>query len=240
MAIRMDRPEMYEAARAWRDAALLGDDSLFTPGEEIWSTQWLDELHERLVVGADTGRDPFSTKLHRQLKDATPTVYQLMGELLFFHFLAADSVTRVTKRNRIEEVLGWSPEPVSIPATLELALDQGVGNAGSGFNTNRHKLLRFLLEFTLIWKRLDDGAARIVSDPWEMKCFIEARIPGEGDGLQRNALLHLPHGNPPGLRARCVRSLYDPRRRPSGAVLLDVRGPVRRHGTAYRRGLGRR
>ena len=73
MAVRTDRPEMYEAARGWRDAALLDDDSLFTPGKEIWSTRWLEELRQRFVVKADEGRDPFSTKLQRQLKDAWST-----------------------------------------------------------------------------------------------------------------------------------------------------------------------
>ena len=192
MAIRTDRPEIYEAARAWKDAALLDDDSLFTPGEKIWSTRWLEDLHERFVVGADEGRDPFSTKLHRQLKDAEPAVYQLMGELMFVHFLAADSVTRATKRRRIEEVLGWSPAPVGIPESLEVAFNQGVGGAGPGFNTYRHQLLCFLIEFMLIWKMLDDGDRdRIVTDPWAMQSFIGERIPGSSDGLQRNALLHL-------------------------------------------------
>ena len=55
MPMRTDHPEMYEAARAWKDAALLDNDSLFTPGQEIWSTRWLDELHERFVLGADDG-----------------------------------------------------------------------------------------------------------------------------------------------------------------------------------------
>ena len=190
--MRTDCPEMYEAARAWKDVALLDDGSLFTPGEEIWSTRWLDELHERFVVGADEGPDQFLTKLRRQLKDAEPAMYQLVGELMFVHFLAASSVTRATKRRRIEEILGWSPAPVSIPAELEAALDQGVGNAGSGFNRYRYLLLRFLIEFMRIWKALDDAdRGRIVEDPWMMRGFIEERVPGRGDGTLRNAVLHL-------------------------------------------------
>ena len=192
MAIRTDYPEMYEAARVWREAALLDDGSLFTPGEEIWSARWLEDLHERFVVGADEGQDTFSIKLHRQLKDAEPAVYQLMGELMFVHFLTADSVTRATKRSRVEEVLGWSPAPVSIPERLEVTLDQGVGGGGPGFNTHRYQLLRFLIEFMRIWKSLDDGDRdRIVTDPWAMRSFIGEGVPGARDGLQRHALLHL-------------------------------------------------
>ena len=192
MAVRTDRPEMYEVARRWRDVALLDDDSLFTPGQEIWSTRWLEEIRQRFVVKADEGGDPFSTKLRRQLKDAEPATYQLMGELMYVHFLAADSVTSRTKRKRIEEVLGWSPEPASIPARLEVALEQGVGNAGPGFNRFRYRLLGFLIEFTLIWKTLHDADnGRIITDPWAMRSFIRERVPGRSDGLMRNALLHL-------------------------------------------------
>ena len=193
MAVRTDRPEMYEAARRWRDAALLGDDSLFTPGREIWSTRWLDELHERFVLGGHEGRGAFLKKLETQLQDASPAVFQLMGEFLYVHFLSANSVNKSTKRKNIETVLGWSPDPVSIPVTLEVALDQGVGHAGSGFNMYRYWLLRFLIEFTRTWKTMESvDRGPIVTDPWKLRGVIE-RVPGRADGQQRNALLHLLH-----------------------------------------------
>ena len=44
---------VYEAAQAWVDCALRNDGSLFTPGKEIWSTQWLGELHERFLNHPD-------------------------------------------------------------------------------------------------------------------------------------------------------------------------------------------
>ncbi|MDE0289857.1 MAG: AAA family ATPase [bacterium] len=192
MARRADSAEMYEAAGEWREAALLDDGSLFTPGREIWSTRWLDDLHERFVVGADEGSDPFAAKLRRQLEGAEPAVYQLMGELMYVYFLASNSVKGVTKRRNIEEILGWSPLPVSIPVSFGAALGQGVGGAGSGFSRYRHQLVCFLIEFVLIWKKLNDSDRdRIVTDPWAMRSFIGERIPGSSDGLQRNALLHL-------------------------------------------------
>ena len=139
MARRPECPELYEVARIWADAALLDDDSLFISGKEIWSRRWLDELHHRFVMGADEGGDDFLTKLKRQFADADPAVFQLMGELLFVHFLAAKNkpIGRKGKVAVIESVLGWSREHVSIPATLDAALDQGVGHAGFGFNAYR-------------------------------------------------------------------------------------------------------
>ena len=195
MARRQECPELYEVARIWADAALLDDDSLFTSGKEIWSRRWLDELHRRFVMGADEGRDDFLTKLERQFAGADPAVFQLMGELLFVHFLAAKNkpIGRKGKVAVIESVLGWSPEHVSIPATLDAALDQGVGHAGFGFNTYRWQQLRFLIEFSRLWKSPDSDEGRLLlEDPWEFKRFVES-VPGGADGLQRNALLHLLH-----------------------------------------------
>ena len=52
--------KVYEAAELWVDRALRADDSLFTPGEEIWSSRWLRELRERFPseVGETTGGQP--------------------------------------------------------------------------------------------------------------------------------------------------------------------------------------
>ena len=54
---------VYEAAQAWVDCALRNDGSLFTPGKEIWSTQWLGELHERFLNHPDESSGEFGDKL---------------------------------------------------------------------------------------------------------------------------------------------------------------------------------
>ena len=195
MARRQDYPELYEATRAWVDAALLDDDSLFTPGREIWSSRWLDELHRRFVIGADEGPDRFEVKLERQLEGADPAVVQLMGELLFVHFLAADRrpIGRRGKVLNIDRVLGWSSNQVNRPPALEDALDQGVGSAGTYFNRRRDVQLSFLIEFTRAWKSLPAVQRRLaIDDPWELKRLVKG-VRGSGDNVQRNALLHLLH-----------------------------------------------
>ena len=78
---------VYKAACRWVDSALRNDDSLFTPGEPIWSSQWLRELRERFLDRPDESRDKFDVKLRRQLADSPPEVYQLMGEALYVYFL---------------------------------------------------------------------------------------------------------------------------------------------------------
>jgi len=52
---------VYQAADAWRACALLADDSLFAPGESIWSAKWLRELRMCFLdgPGAVEGQDFF-------------------------------------------------------------------------------------------------------------------------------------------------------------------------------------
>ena len=41
--------KVYAAAETWVDVALRTDGSLFTPGKQIWTIQWLGELHQRFL-----------------------------------------------------------------------------------------------------------------------------------------------------------------------------------------------
>ena len=64
------------------------------------------------------------------------------------------------------------------------------------------------------------------------------RGPGAGPpaAVRRAAPRPRPHRHPRRLRARRLRRLHDPRRRPAGAVLPDVRGLRGRHRDHHRRG----
>ena len=54
--------EIYQTASAWVERALKSDDSLFTPGEPIWTSQGLGELHERFLNRPDAGQGGFTDK----------------------------------------------------------------------------------------------------------------------------------------------------------------------------------
>ena len=85
--------KVYNAAQEWVEQALRRDGSLFTPGEKIWSREWLGQLHQRFLNNPDESRTSFDEKLRRQLDGSPPEVYQLMGEVLYFHYLITDSIT---------------------------------------------------------------------------------------------------------------------------------------------------
>jgi len=45
--------KVYAAAEAWVERALRANDSLFTPGTAIWTSEWVRELRERFLDRPD-------------------------------------------------------------------------------------------------------------------------------------------------------------------------------------------
>jgi MoxR-like ATPase len=185
--------KIYAAAEQFVDAALRRDDSLFTPGRPVWSEANLGELMKRFVDDPDESSKKFMEKLRGQLEGASHGAIQLMGEVLYFHFLIADNVSGKTKRKVIQEVLGWSPEAVEIPEDLDAVLEEGLVRPGTHYNTGRPSHLSFLIEFATEWKQLNtDERAKLLEDPWGFKEFVHGLRHHSGF-TQRAALLHLVH-----------------------------------------------
>ena len=191
--------KVYEATRKWVDSALRTDGSLFTPGEPIWSSLWLRELHERFLDNPDESQDAFIDKLKRQLANSPPEVYQLMGEVLYVRFLivyAANGGDR--QKKEIDTVLGWAPSPVGIPQDLVDSLDYGIINIGPGAQFYPFQV-GFIIEFVEQWKQQSTERALLLGDPWKFKNFLNnihlrSRMFSYGrnkHSLQREALLHL-------------------------------------------------
>ena len=187
---------VYQAASTWVERALRSDDSLFTPGEPIWSRRWLGELRERFLDKPEELKGTFVQKLRQQLAGSPPEVYQLMGEVLYVHTLTLVKVGN--KQQRVQEVLGWSPAPVEIPPELIAGLKTGFINQGIG-----NVLIRFqlgsLIEYIEQWKEQEPSErSRLLDDPWAFKDFLVARrfrslllANSQNRGrMQREALLH--------------------------------------------------
>ena len=191
---------VYEAAKAWVDCALRTDDSLFTPGAQIWSSQWLGELRTQFLEQPDETKDSFRVKLERQLEGSPPEVYQLMAEALYVYFLIVSTQSAASEARVINTVLAWSPEPVTMPEKLVAALTPGICTPGPFFHSGRPFQVSFLIEFAQQWKEQEAVECdRLLTDPWEFKEFVmgvELRsemLRGRTNavGAQRLALLHL-------------------------------------------------
>ena len=194
--------KVYAAAQLWVDRALRADDSLFTPGESIWTLKWLDELRERFLDRPDVGNGSFFDKLQAQLTDSPPQVYRLMAEVLYVHFLIVHRSTLGgnAKEDRLNQVLGWSDQDIRIPPDLVGALSDGIA-ISEAFNRFRPYHVGFLIEFVEQWKEQQESRdiEHVLRDPWAFKRLVMRR--GLRSVLlqdsqttprsQRHALLHL-------------------------------------------------
>lgn len=194
---------VYEAARQWVEQALEQDDSLFTPGESIWSRQWLEELHTRFLNRPDESQAGFYAKLDKQLVGSPPEVHQLMAEALFLHFLIVwrGAMGAAKKEDQIRQVLRWSNQQLSIPDHLVTALAPGLAHPGQAFFNFRPYQVGYFIEFALRWKlKQTPERRRLLQDPWGFKQSLQFKPTTKlfdevvGDGTyraQREALLHL-------------------------------------------------
>ena len=191
---------VYSAVRSFVERALLKNDSLFTPGRSIWTPRWLGELRKRFLESPDEGEGDFYDKLTIQLAGSPPEVFQLMGEVLYVHFLIASkkAMAPETKRHNIEKVLRMAPSPVEIPTTATDGLSPGICGPGPAFHTYRHFLVGFLIEFADQWKGLPPSEhGRLLADPWAFRLYLRSGIVDNAaheSGFQLQSALMLAKG----------------------------------------------
>ena len=247
---------VYAAAQRWVDCALRADDSLFTPGKAIWSRQWLRELRKRFLDKPDVSGTSFYDKLERQLEGSPPEVYQLMGEVLYFHFLIilSGAMRRDTKEDRINRVLGWSERQIDIPAELAAGLTPGMVNIGQARSGSYPFYVGFIIEFLEQWKELESSERRRLLDgPWAFKDFatqlnLRAQLFHERPTAHRTqleALLHLafpdtfeaivsvPHKEEIGKAAAFAHLIKEPTEDFDRRIQQIRRGLERRHGRNF-------
>ena len=196
------RESVYAAAEAWVERALRSDDSLFTPGRPIWTSEWLDELHRQFLDRPDVSDTPFWDKLERQMAGSPPEAYQLMAEVLYVHLIVVARKDSTGAQAQLRQVLNWSPQPVSIPSELIAGLTPGIANPGQGYHRYRPHQLGFIIEFASQWKQLEsDEQEPLLDDPWAFKDFVMNlewrstlfRDEFVSPRIQQHALLHLVH-----------------------------------------------
>ena len=169
--------KVYEAAKLWVERTLKADDSLFIPGKAIWTHENLVELRRQFLDRPDESGNGFYEKLRGQLAGSPPEIYQLMGEVLYVHFLIIhQSAARSdTKADGINRVLGWSSEPASIPVDLVAGLSPGIAHPGQFFQRRRDLQLGFIIELAERLKEQDVAVRTdLLNDPWMFKTFSES------------------------------------------------------------------
>ena len=193
MARRAGCDAVYDAAQRWVDVALRKDDSLFTPGQSIWSLHNLNDFHRRFVDQPEMPGNSFIEKFELQLAGAPSTTIQLAAEVLYVHYLIAGpyAISAETKRRSIGKVLSWADSELSIPSKLDKVLDSGILRPGVAFNAFKHAQVQFIADFTRHWKQqLLSHREESLQNPWVLKKEMRS-LTIKGSAPQRDALLHL-------------------------------------------------
>ena len=206
--------QVYEAAVAFRDRCLIDDDSLFTPGERVWTAADLAVVAEHAGTQTEVGGS-FVDKLVAQIEDLTETQRRLAAELAFAQLLPELDTGAAKKREHLGRMLDTLPVPIPLPAAIDAALaGGGVANFSSG-KSHRHAYLRFLSRVFLEVKQLDRGARhKLLADPWAFQALV-VRHRTSVDAMPANALLHLLFPDvfeyviSPGQRALLIASFAD-------------------------------
>ena len=173
---------VYAAAQKWVDCALRKDDSLFTRGKPIWTSQWLEALGQ--VAAEGDGSLPWT--LASLSVDVPPEVHQLMAEAFYINLLIPHGPSN--KQEQIERVLDGVPG-VKIPPELAAGLEDGLIGTGL-YHSGRSLNLDFLIAFARQWKEKSSGEhERLLGDPYEFKKF--AYDVERSNRALREALLHL-------------------------------------------------
>jgi hypothetical protein len=183
---------VYEAADQWVDRALRADDSLFSPGQVIWTGDRIDDLAD-VVADALDGDETFVDRLVAALAGKPDATAQLAAEVMYVHLLVAADLSVEAKRAAVDKLLDSMRSPASLGADLRGALDEGIATAGIAFRQYRGRMIAFLLAFASAWKGLDPPIrATLLDDPWSFKSFV-ATVPMTSAQSEREALLHLVH-----------------------------------------------
>src|ERR1017187_164210 len=136
---------IFKAAERWRQQALESQGSVLGTGD-VWSNTNVLSLKHNFVDNLDEGEGTFLEKLERQLSPADSGTKQLAAEMNWFMLLCPSSISARNKRETVRTIWSWSgmPLPEDSPWLSDEVL-AGIGSAGTAFNTQRWRELRFFI-----------------------------------------------------------------------------------------------
>ncbi len=140
-----DISPVINAVKKWIADCLICDGSIFSAGS-LWVAENIEEVKKAFVDNPDEGEDSFSTKLQKQMQEASPAARHLMSEMLWVILTFPTNIGQTKKREHIREAWNFSKD--ILPADHAMLSDEvlsGIGSAGQAFNTLRWLELSFLI-----------------------------------------------------------------------------------------------
>ncbi|ALA18520.1 restriction endonuclease [Chelatococcus sp. CO-6] len=182
---------IYDAAAIWKENCFLEDRSALSDRGSLWTNTLLDELDQRFVQNLDAGEGDFLSKLKVQLSEGSPSCRQLMAESLWLTLLFPSNVGAARKRENVLEIWSWSGEDLSTThPLLKDSVLEGIGSAGTAYNTHRWRELVFLIGALRDFKAHDSSyREQIAADPWAFARWLS----GLPEARHRQLIHILPH-----------------------------------------------
>ncbi|MFF2083557.1 AAA family ATPase [Nocardia sp. NPDC058176] len=186
------RGQLDQTVHRWKSQCLLGDEPLvFADFPGLWSVDRLQELHRLFndnPLAGEAAGGRFFTKLDEQLSTASVEVRLLTAEAMLVHLLFSSAMTTAGKRRTIERTMQDSG--VSLPASVDAALGEGIGDPGMRFNLRRDLQLGYFIEFVLRLKQQPlDERIELLENPWQLRDFADDTRWSTNE--MRHILLHL-------------------------------------------------
>ena len=165
--------QVRAVARRLLERGLGEGKSYFRPTSPAWSVATVDDLFHRYNEQPDLSGEKFLVKLERQLDGAPDETILLVAELLTVHALPLMNLTHVSKRSRVETVLGWMRTPAELPHDVVEAFSEGSWHGGQGAHMHVWKWLADLVVFLRSWWSLDQsGRDAALRDPWQWRDVV--------------------------------------------------------------------
>ncbi|WP_258124305.1 hypothetical protein [Mesorhizobium onobrychidis] len=169
-----DASHIYDAAQAWERHCLSEDGSVFSDSQ-LWTPTLLDELDRRFVQNLDEGDGDFFEKLESQLRAGSPECHQLMAEALWLLMLFQSNIGAAKKAENVRRVWSWSGS--ELPREHQLLSDavlEGLGSAGTAYNTQRWRELSLLIAALRTFKQRPSSEQQtLLKDGWSFAEMAE-------------------------------------------------------------------
>ncbi|MEM5330374.1 AAA family ATPase [Paraburkholderia sp. JHI2823] len=164
----------YDAARTFKEKALLGGQSLFIPDEQLWIPEHFEPLIknyvENLIVENDDERgNTFVSKLRTQLAMCPPKSVALFAEIYWVVTLPSSSLKKI-KLLRLKEIWRMQREPGELDMGNRLLAPEtllGVGSTGTAYNLLLWAELAYAIRLFKALAEMDaEKRLAVLSDPW--------------------------------------------------------------------------
>ena len=187
-----DPSPIHAAAAAWSKRCLLEDGSILQDGLQLWIPALIDELDQRVVRNFDEGEGDFFEKLKSQLSAGSAECHQLMAEILWILMLFQSNVGATKKRENVLKVWSWSGSELSQSnPMLSDAVLEGLGSAGTAYNTHRWREVSFMIAALRDFKRRDRIERQsMLNHDWAFTAWLSS-LPEANNRQLRHILPHL-------------------------------------------------